>query len=146
MKNILMKVKLMAMATGTILVLIVVALTAMYSQVAFALKPTTLTLDASPSVASIHDSHKTLPVSLSGELTSGGSPISGATIHLGAQSYGVPVESLSVTTNEFGIYKTSVNVGPGQHYFRAHFEGDSEHQSSFTTKEINVHCFSCPVG
>ena len=134
-KNFLMKVKLMAMTTGAALVLIVGAITTMYSQQAFAqANPTSLSLGAFPNKGKV-GSAGTLRVSLSGKLTSEGSEVGGATIHITGTGEG---KQFSVTTNQFGSYGSQVSLGPGTHIIKAHFAGDSDHTSSSATRVVTV--------
>jgi hypothetical protein len=128
------KVKLMAMTTGAALVIIVGAITTMYSQQAFAMKSTSLSLGAFPNKGNV-GSAGTLRVSLSGKLTSEGSPVDGATIHITGTREG---KQFTVTTNEFGSYSTFADLGPGTHTIEAYFAGDSDHTSSSATRVVTV--------
>ena len=129
-----MKVKLMAMTTGAALVLIVGAITVIYSQQAFAMNPTSLSLGAFPNKGKV-GSAGTLRVSLSGKLTSEGSPVDGATIHITGTGEG---KQFTVTTNEFGSYSTFADLAPGTHEIQAYFPGDATHASSSATRVVAV--------
>jgi Carboxypeptidase regulatory-like domain len=134
-KNFLMKVKLMAMTTGATLVLIVGAITTMYSQQAFAqANPTSLSLGAFPNKGKV-GSAGTLRVSLSGKLTSEGSEVGGATIHITGTGEG---KQFTLTTNEFGSYSTFADLAPGTHEIQAYFPGDATHTSSSATRVVTV--------
>jgi len=130
-----MKVELMAKTTGAALVLIVGAITAIYSQQAFAqANPTSLSLGAFPNKGKV-GSAGTLRVSLSGKLTSEGSEVGVATIHITGTGEG---KQFNVTTNEFGTYNTHVDLGPGTHEIQAYFPGDATHTSSSATRVVTV--------
>ena len=131
-KNFLMKVKLMAMTTGAVLIL--AAIVAIYSQQAFAMNPTSLSLGAFPNKGKV-GSAGTLRVSLSGKLTSEGSEVGGATIHITGTGQG---KQFTVTTNEFGSYSTFVDLAPGTHEIQAYFPGDATHTSSSVTRVVTV--------
>ena len=134
-KNFLTKVKLMAMTTGAALVLIVGAITTMYSQQTFAqANPASLSLGAFPNKGKV-GSAGTLRVSLSGKLTSEGSEVDGATIHITGTGEG---KQFTVTTNEFGSYSTFADLAPGTHEIQAYFPGDATHTSSSTTRVVTV--------
>jgi hypothetical protein len=129
-----MKVKSMAMTTVAALVLIVGAITAIYSQQAFAMNSTSLSLGAFPNKGMV-GSAGTLRVSLSGKLTSEGSPVDGATIHITGTGEG---KQFTVTTNEFGSYNTFVDLAQGTHEIQAYFPGDATHTSSSATRVVAV--------
>jgi len=129
-----MKVKLMAMTTGVALFLFVGANAAIYSQQAFAMNPTSLSLGAFPNKGKVGSSD-TLRVSLSGKLTSEGSEVGGATIHITGTGEG---KQFTVTTNEFGSYSTFVDLVPGTHVIHAYFPADGYHKSANATKTITV--------
>jgi hypothetical protein len=133
-ENLLVKVELMAMTTGVALVLIVGSITAIYSQQAFAMNPTSLSLGAFPNKGKV-GSAGTLPVSLFGKLTSEGSEVGGATIHISGTGEG---KQNTVTTNEFGSYNTHADLGPGTHEIQAYFPGDATHTSSSATRVVTV--------
>ena len=143
MKNFLMKVKLMATTTGVALFLIVGALTAIYSQQAFAKDFAEVRLHAIPDKGKV-GSAGTLHVSLSGVLSEhvnvGGQPgpeseISGATIHINGTGEG---KELTVTTDEYGTYKTSVDLPPGTHEIQATYPGDATHTSDTDKTVVTV--------
>ena len=77
----------------------------------------------------------TLPVSLSGKLTSEGSPVDGATIHITGTGEG---KQFTVTTNQFGSYSSQVSLAPGTHEIQAYFPGDATHTSSSATRVVTV--------
>jgi len=129
-----MKVKLMAVTTGVVLVLIVGSTTEIYSQQAFAMNPTSLSLGAFPNKGKV-GSAGTLRVSLFGKLTSEGSEVGGATIHITGTGEG---KQFTVTTNEFGSYNTHADLGQGTHEIQAYFPGDSTHTSSSATRVVTV--------
>src|SRR5215831_8219521 len=131
-KNFLMKVKFIAMTTGAALVLILAAIMAIYSQQAFAMNATSLSLGAFPNNGKV-SSAGTLRVSLSGKLTSEGSEVGGATIHITGTGQG---KQFTVTTNEFGSYSTFVDLASGTHDIQAYFPGDATHTSSSATKVV----------
>ena len=125
--------KLIAMSAGVALVLIVGTMTTMYSQQAYAqAKPTSLTLGAYPNKGKVGATTGTLPVSLSGQLTSEGAGVAGATISF------TGVEHDATTTDSGGHYGIGVRLGPGTHTIEVHYAGDSEHESSSATKTIPV--------
>jgi hypothetical protein len=99
---------------------------------AFGLKPTSLSLGAYPNKGKVGANTGTLPVSLSGTLTSEGSGVSGATITFTGVEHG------ATTTDSGGHYGIGVRLGPGTHTIEAHFAGDSDHDSSSATKTIPV--------
>ena len=70
---------------------------------------TSLTLGAFPNKGKV-GSAGTLPVSLSGKLTSEGSPVDAATIHITGTGEG---QQFTVTTNQFGSYSSQVSLAPG---------------------------------
>jgi hypothetical protein len=123
-----MKVKLMAMTTGVALVVLIGAITAIYSQQVFARNPTSLSLDAFPNEGKVGSAGYLL-TSLFGKLTSEGSPIDGATIHILLET---------VTTNKFGAYSTFTDIAPGTHKIQACFRGDATHTSSCATTVVTV--------
>ena len=128
--------KLIAMSAGAVaLVLIVGAMTTMYSQQAYAqAKSSSLSLGAFPNKGKV-GSAGTLRVSLSGKLTSEGSVIDGATIHIYGTGEG---KQFAVTTNEFGSYSTFVDLATGTHEIQAYFPGDATHTSSSVTRVVTV--------
>ncbi|MFZ0510377.1 MAG: hypothetical protein WAM14_02115, partial [Candidatus Nitrosopolaris sp.] len=75
------------------------------------------------------------PVSLSGKLTSEGSQVDGATIHITGTGEG---KQFTVTTNQFGSYISQVSLGPGTHTIEAYFPGDATHTSSSATRVVTV--------
>jgi len=129
-----MKVKLMAATAGAALVLIVGAITTMYSQQAFAMKPTSLSLGAFPNKGTVGPAGF-LRVSLSGKLTSEGSEVGGASIMITGTGEG---KQMHLTTNEFGSYSTFADLGSGTHTIEAYFAGDADHTSSSATRVVTV--------
>jgi hypothetical protein len=95
---------------------------------------TSLTLGAFPNKGKV-GSDGTLRVSLSGELTSEGSPIDAATIHITGTGEG---KQFTVTTNQFGRYSTFADLAPGTHEIQAYFPGDATHTSSSATRVVTV--------
>ena len=76
---------------------------------------TSLSLGAFPNKGKV-GSAGTLRVSLSGKLTSEGSPVDAATIHITGTGEG---KQFTVTTNEFGSYSTFVDLASGTHEIQA---------------------------
>jgi len=103
---------------------------------------TSLTLGAFPNKGRVGSSG-TLPVSLSGKLTSEGSPVDAATIHISGTGEG---KDFTVTTNEFGSYSTSVHIAPGTHQINAYFPGDATHTSSSATRVVTADSPSQAIG
>jgi hypothetical protein len=91
-------------------------------------KPTSLSLDASPNKGKVGPAGY-LVITLSGKLTSEGSPVDGATIHLLFET---------LTTNKFGAYSTLTDIAPGTHKIKAYFPGDATHESSSATTVVTV--------
>jgi len=141
-----MRVKLMATTTGVALFLIVGALTAIYSQQAFAKDPTSLSLEASPNKGKA-GSAGTLHVSLSGVAIAELEGVHGvgrvlcgvcmneATIHIKGIGEG---KELTVTANEDGDFGTSVDLTPGTHEIQAYFPGNDNFTSSSATRVVTV--------
>ncbi|MGA9151829.1 MAG: hypothetical protein WBZ36_14720 [Candidatus Nitrosopolaris sp.] len=69
-----------------------------------------------------------------GNLLSEGSGVEGSTITF------TGVQHSAVTTGSDGGYSIHVSLDTGTHKITAHFAGDSDHESSSTTKTITV----CP--
>ena len=103
---------------------------------------TSLTLGAFPNKGKV-GSTGTLRVSLSGKLTSEGSPVDAATIHITGTGEG---KQFTVTTNEFGSYSTSADLAPGTHEIHAYFPGDATHTSSSATRTVTADSPSQAVG
>jgi hypothetical protein len=107
-----------------ILTLSVLAVMSSTNQAFAQAKPTTLGIGTYPCCE-----RKTLGATVnqgfSGKLTSEGSEVGGATIHL----IGVPGFWFD-TTNNFGSWSVEVPLGPGTYHIHAHYAGDSEHESS----------------
>ena len=101
---------------------------------AFANTSTSLSLGAFPNKGKV-GSAGTLRVSLSGKLTSEGSEVGGAAIHITGTGEG---KQFTVTTNEFGSYSTFVDLAPGTHEIQAYFPGDVTHTSSSATRVVTV--------
>jgi hypothetical protein len=121
-----------AVAVAGILTLSVLAVISSTNQAFAQAKPTSLTLGAYPNKGKVGFNTGTLPVSLSGQLTSEGSGVAGATITF------TGVEHDPTTTDSGGHYGIGVRLNPGDHMIEAHFAGDSEHESSSATKTIPV--------
>jgi len=98
-------------------------------------KPTILSLGSSPTSGHVGTHTGTLPVSLFGKLTSDHSPVGGASIIITGTGEG---KQFSVTTNQFGSYSTSTDLGIGTHKIEAYFAGDSDHTSSSATRVVTV--------
>lgn len=75
-------------------------------------------------------------VSFSGQLTSEGSGVGGATIQITVT--GEEDMKIGAPTNETGGYWGYVEVNQGTHKIEAYFPGDSTHTSSSATKTIQV--------
>lgn len=103
---------------------------------------TSLTLGAFPNKGKV-GSTDTLRVSLSGKLTSEGSPVDAATIHITGTGEG---KQSTVTTNEFGSFSTSADLAPGTHEIHAYFPGDATHTSSSATRTVTAASPSQAVG
>ena len=121
-----------SVAVAAILTLSVLAVISSSNQAFAQAKPTSLTLGAFPNKGTV-GSAGTLRVSLSGKLTSEGSEVGGATIHISGEG-----KQFTVTTNEFGSYSTFVDLASGTHDIQAYFPGDATHTSSSATKTIPV--------
>ena len=98
-------------------------------------KPTILSLGSSPTSGHVGAQTGTLPVSLFGKLTSDHSPVDGASIMINGTGEG---KQFSVTTNQFGSYRTFIDLGPGTHKIEAYFAGDSDHTSSSAIRVVSV--------
>jgi hypothetical protein len=122
-----------AIVVAGILTLSILAAISSTNQV-FANTSTSLSLGAFPNKGKV-GSVGTLRVSLSGKLTSEGSEVGGATIHITGTGEG---KQFTVTTNEFGSYSTFVDLAPGTHEIQAYFPGDATHTSSSATRVVTV--------
>lgn len=123
-----------AVVVAGILTLSVLAAISSTNQTFAQAKPTSLSLGAFPNKGKV-GSAGTLRVSLSGKLTSEGSEVGGATIHITGTGEG---KQFTVTTNEFGSYSTFVDLPPGTHEIQAYFPGDATHTSSSATRVVTV--------
>jgi hypothetical protein len=86
-------------------------------------KPTSLSIGTYPSCSKPIGTHPTFI----GALTSEGSAVGGATIHIVGTSTGFWIDK----TNDFGRYSITVEgLGPGTYHVHAHYGGDSDHESS----------------
>ncbi|MFZ0511334.1 MAG: hypothetical protein WAM14_06995 [Candidatus Nitrosopolaris sp.] len=119
-------------AVAGILTLAILAAISSTNQAFAQAKPTALSLGAYPNKGKVGANTGTLPVSLSGQLTSEGSGVAGATISFSGVDHG------STTTDSGGHYGIGVRLGPGTHTIEAHYSGDSDHESSSATKVIPV--------
>jgi hypothetical protein len=115
-----------------ILMLAILAMISSTNQAFAQAKPTTLSLGAYQNRGKVGFNTGTLPVSLSGQLTSEGSGVVGATITFTGVNHG------STTTDSGGHYGISVRLGPGTHTIEAHYGGDSDHKSSSAGTVIPV--------
>src|SRR5215831_18154782 len=120
----------------------VLALMSSTKQVFAQVTSTSLTLGAFPNKGEV-GSTGTLRVSLLGQLTSEGSPVGAATIHISGTGEG---NEITVTTSEFGRYSTFVDLAQGTHEIHAYFPGDDTHTSSSATKEVTAAPRSQAVG
>ena len=123
-----------AVVIAGILTLSVLAVISSTKQAFAQATSTSLSLGAFPNKGKV-GSTGTLRVSLSGKLTSDGSPVDAATIHIGGTGEG---KQLTVTTNEFGSYSTFADLAPGTHEIQAYFPGDATHTSSSATRTVTV--------
>ena len=120
---------------GILMILAILATISSTNHVFAQANPTILSLGSSPTSGHVGADTGTLPVSLFGKLTSGHSPVKGASIIITGTDEG---KQFSVTTNQFGSYSTSTHLGPGTHKIEAYFAGDSEHTSSSATRVVTV--------
>jgi hypothetical protein len=114
-----------AVVVAGILILSVLAVISSSSQAFAQAKPTSLSLDTSP-CCERKTLDSTVNQNFTGQLTSEGSGVGGATIHIIGSAAGF----WSGTTSELGMYGVSVRLGPGTYHIHAHYAGDSEHGSS----------------
>jgi len=124
-----------APAVAGILILSVLAAMSSTNQAFAQAAPTSLSLGAFPNKVTVGANTGTLPVSLFGKLTSEGSPVDGATIHITGTGEG---KQFTVTTDQFGSYSSQVRLGPGTHTIEAYFPGDATHTSSSATRVVTV--------
>jgi hypothetical protein len=89
-------------------------------------KPTSLSIGTYPRCSEIKTSLPTAHPTFIGGLTSEGSAVGGATIHIIGASTGFWFDK----TSEFGRYSITVDLGPGTYNIHAHYGGDSDHESS----------------
>jgi|SRR5215831_754990 len=108
-----------------ILTLSVLAVITSTSQAFAQTKPTSLSIDTYP-CCERKALDSTVNQNFSGQLTSEGSGVGGATIHIIGSAAGFWFG----TTSELGRYSVSVGLGPGTYHIHAHYAGDSEHGSS----------------
>jgi hypothetical protein len=120
-------------AVTGILMLAVLATISSTNQALAQAKPTSLSLGAFPNKGKVGATTGTLPVSLSGKLTSEGSGVGEASITITGIG-----EEKHLTTNEFGSYSTFVHLPPGTYTIQAHYAGDSDHESSSATRTVEV--------
>ena len=124
-----------AVTVAGILMLAILATISSINHVFAQAKPTILSLGSSPTSGHVGAHTGTLHVSLFGKLTSDHSPVKGASIIITGTGEG---KQFSVGTNQFGSYGSQVSLGPGTHIIKAHFAGDSEHNSSSATRIVTV--------
>ena len=124
-----------AVTVAGILMLAILAAMSSTNQAFAQAKPTILSLGSSPTSGHVGAHTGTLPVSLFGKLTSDHLPLDGASIMITGTGEG---KQFSVTTNQFGSYGSTVNLGPGAHKIEAYFAGDSDHTSSSAIRIVSV--------
>jgi len=111
----IIKSTIASVAVAGILILATLAPISSTNQAFAQTTSTSLSIGAFPNKGEV-GSAGTLRVSLSGQLTSEGSPVGGATIHITGTGEG---KQFTVTTNEFGSYSTFVDLAAGTHDIQA---------------------------
>jgi hypothetical protein len=114
-----------AVVVAGILTLSVLAVISSTSQAVAQAKPTFLSIGTSPCCEQ-KAKDSTVNQNFSGQLTSEGSGVGGATIHIIGSAAGF----WSGTTSGLGMYGVSVRLGPGTYHIHAHYAGNSEYGSS----------------
>jgi hypothetical protein len=133
------KIVIIAPVAAGILMLAILAVISSTNQAFAQAKPTSLSLSVSvPNNGKVGVSG-TLGVGLSGDLTSEGSGVAGATITFTL----LPSTSLHATTTgstgvTLGHFFTGATLRPGTQKIEASYAGDNDHQSSSATREVVI--------
>jgi hypothetical protein len=118
-------ISVIAAVVAGILILAILPVISSTNQAFAQAKPTSLSIGTYP-CCERKTLNPTARASFSGKLyTEGSEGPGGATIHL----IGVPGFWFA-TTNNFGSYLVTVDLGPGTYHIHAHYGGDTDHEFS----------------